>query len=431
VATDTQPPHPSGLQVAVIGAGPAGFYASEALLKAGARVDLIDRLPFPHGLVRYGVAPDHQHTKGATKLFDRTAGMPGFRFFGNVEFGTDLELKQLREQYHAVLLCVGCQAGRRLGIPGEDLASCYSSLSFVNGYNGHPDAVDFAPDLSSEAAVVVGNGNVALDVARLLLKPSEALQETDIPEAVLAGFAQSKIRTVHVLGRRGLEHSSFRSPEIAELAKMESLQVEIRNPEIANEPEERAQQKVVATIQALTTPRPTASRKLILHYHTKVVDWDGSRARCVDTRLTETAARKTEAQGSTADIPAGLLVSCIGYLGVEQSDLPFDHGTIPNAAGFVQPGVYVAGWIKRGPSGLIGNNKACARESAERLLADFADQELTPREPDWFGSMSKPTFSYDDWLALDSEEKARGKILDRPRIKFRTAAEAAGFLEKS
>lgn len=454
----------SPLRVAVVGAGPAGFYAAEHLLKQheGASVDVFDRLPTPFGLVRAGVAPDHQKIKNVTRVYDRTADRPGFRFFGNVDYGTDITLSDLRRHYHAVVFTTGAQIDRRLGIPGEDLPRSHSATEFVAWYNGHPDFRELEFDLSQKAAVIVGVGNVAVDVARILCRTHEELAATDIADYALEALRESRIEDVYVLGRRGPSQAAFTNPEAKELGELEGADLLIRpdeadpDPVSAEEMEanpDRLVSRKVEMMREFAGRSPSGKpRRLHLRFlvsPTAILpaqDGGVGAVEIVHNEIYRNArgGLRPRATDRIDSIPAGLVFRSVGYLGVALPDVPFreDWGVIRNEGGRVTdenadpvPGLYTAGWIKRGPSGVIGTNKACAVETMDLLLADSASGRLPAPEapsPDAAEATvrraSPGLFTFADWQKLDALETEAGERSGRPRVKFTTVSEMTAAL---
>ncbi len=449
--TDTNP-----LRVAIIGAGPTGFYAAEHLFKQKdvvVKVDVFDRLPTPFGLVRAGVAPDHQKIKSVTKAFDRIAANPNFRFYGYVEFGQDITLEDLREHYHQIFYATGAQSDRRMGIPGEDLQGSYPATEFVAWYNGHPDYRDHQFDLSQERAAVVGIGNVALDVARILCRTPEELAKTDIADYALEALSQSRVKEVYVLGRRGPAQAAFTNPEIKELGEMVDADITILPEEAELDPlsretleqsKDRATQKKVEILQAYARRKPTGKlRHLTIRFLVSPVELFGNEAgQIVAVRLVRNVLYATEAgtlrprhTDEFEEFPVNLVFRSVGYRGILLPGVPFNDswGVILNQKGRVldpdtqQPvvGEYTAGWIKRGPSGVIGTNKPDALETVNCMMEDLAKGSiLNPSQPEveaveaLIRQRQPDYFSYEDWLRLDALEVARGKELGRPRLKF-------------
>jgi ferredoxin--NADP+ reductase len=457
------------LRVAIIGAGPAGYYAAEALFRQDAvavEVDLYDRLPTPYGLVRAGVAPDHQKIKFVTSAFDKTAGHPGFRFFGHVEFGKDLTLEDLRDHYHQIVFTTGAQTDRRMGIPGEDLAGSHPATEFVAWYNGHPDFRECRFDLSGERAVVVGVGNVAVDVARILCRTPEELATTDIADHALAALRESRIREVVLLGRRGPAQAAFTNPEIKEMGELAGADVQARPEETELDPlsrqeleraPDRATARKVELLQGYARRAPTGKpRRLVLRFLVSPVALLGDAAgrvaaiRLVRNRLQATPAGslKAEPTGEHEELATGLVFRSVGYRGVPLPGVPFhdDWGVIWNERGRVldpvtrQPvvGEYAAGWIKRGPSGVIGTNKPDAAETVACMLEDLArGVVLAPAYPDpaaieaLVRQRQPRVVSYADWRRLDAIEIAAGKAAGRPRVKLTRVEEMLAALGRA
>jgi ferredoxin/flavodoxin---NADP+ reductase len=444
------------LRVAIVGAGPTGYYATEALLKQPGvvvEVDLFDRLPTPYGLVRLGVAPDHQKIKAVMAVFDRVAGDPRFRFFGCVELGKHLTVDDLRRHYHQVLYATGAQTDRRMGIPGEDLTGSHPATEFVAWYNGHPDYRDYTYDLSQERVAVVGVGNVAVDVARILCRTPEELARTDIADHALAALGQSRVREVWLLGRRGPAQAAFTNPELKELGELAGADLIVRPEEVELDPvsrkaldegEDRAARKKVELLQDLARRAPRGKpRRLYLRFLVSPVALEGDAAgrvqamRLVRNELVATATGTLQAQptGMEETTPVGLVFRSVGYRGVALAGVPFHEswGVILNDRGRVldaatrQPlvGEYTAGWIKRGPTGVIGTNKPDAAETVACMMEDLAaGATLAPGEPgreaiERLVRERQPKFvSWADWRRLDAVEVERGRAADRPRVKF-------------
>lgn len=459
--------HP--LRVAIIGAGPAGFYAAEHLFKQkqlSVQVDLYDRLPTPFGLVRIGVAPDHQKIKSVTAVFDRLAQKPNFRFFGYVELGRDISVAELREYYHAIIYTTGAQTDRAMNIPGADLAGHHPATEFVAWYNGHPDFRDCQFDLSQERVAVVGIGNVAMDVARILCRTPNELKKTDIADYALEALSQSKVKEVYILGRRGPAQAAFTTPEIKELGEMEDADVFTIPEEVALDPlseealaesADRGSMRKVEIIQSYANNQPTEKkRKLTVRFLVSPVELYGNEnghvcaMKLVHNRLTKTSAGSLRADPTdkTEILDVGLVFRSIGYMGVPLPGVPFNQswGVILNEGGRVidpdskKPvtGEYTAGWIKRGPSGVIGTNKPCAVGTVDLLLEDLqVGALLNPAHPqpeaiaDLIAQRQPQFFSYTDWRKLDEIEVARGEAQGRPRVKFTSVAEMLAALEKA
>jgi ferredoxin/flavodoxin---NADP+ reductase len=455
------------LRVAIVGAGPTGFYAAEHLFKHKdlvVEIDMFDRLPTPFGLVRAGVAPDHQKIKSVTHIFTRIAIKAGFRFFGNVEFGRDLSLDDLRDHYHQIIYCTGAQTDRSLNIPGADLEGHHPATEFVAWYNGHPDYRDYEFDLSQETAVVIGIGNVAMDVARILARSKEELAKTDIADYALEALAKSSIKTIYILGRRGPAQAAFTTPEIKELGEMQDADIFVLPEEAELDPlsqevvasgADRGTARKVQIIQSYAENKPSGkSKKIFLRLLVSPTEMFGDEdgrlkgMRLVHNELyaTEAGSLRPRATDKFEDIEAGIAFRSVGYRGVPLPGVPFNEswGVIFNEDGRVidpesgKPvvGEYTAGWIKRGPSGVIGTNKPDALETVEKMIDDLADGKLldpahpTAEEAEELVRQHQPNyFTFADWEKLDEIEVARGKALGRPRLKFtsvETMLEAAG-----
>jgi len=438
-------------RIAVVGAGPAGFYATGHLLDADAaiEVDLYDRLPTPWGLVRGGVAPDHPKIKAVSKVFEKIAEKPGFRMFGNVEIGRDLTHEELMRHYDAVIYAYGAQADRRMGIPGEDLPGSLPATAFVAWYNGHPDFRDLGPDLSVERAVVIGNGNVAVDVARMLVLAPDELAPTDTADHAIAAFAGSAIRDVVIAGRRGPLQAAYTNPELLELGELEIADVVVDPAEAALDPlsaEDLAaaappdQRNVETVLEYAARARTAKPRSVTLRYLVSPVEIRGE-GRVEEIVLVRNRLERADdgtlravATDETETIPCGLVLRSVGYRGLPVEGVPFDERrcTIPHAEGRAldadgrpMPGVYCTGWIKRGPSGVIGTNKKDAVETADALLADLAAGRLpAPAEPTveaveaLLADHRPDAIGYGHWQALDAHERALGEPQGRPRVKI-------------
>jgi ferredoxin--NADP+ reductase len=444
------------LRVAIIGAGPTGFYAADHLLRETGvvvEVDLFDRLPTPFGLVRGGVAPDHQKIKSVTAAFDKVAANPRFRFFGNVELGKDLSVDDLRRHYHQVVYCTGAQTDRRMGIPGEDLRGSHPATEFVAWYNGHPDYRDLTFDLSVERAAVVGVGNVAIDVARILCRTPDELAQTDIADHALEALRTSRIREVYLLGRRGPAQAAFTNPDINEVGELADADITVpaREAELDEasraalaQASDRGTMKKVEIIKSYADrPRTGKSRLLVLRFLVSPVELIGddtghvTAMKLVRNTLTATptGTLQAKATGETEILPVGLVFRSVGYRGVPLPGVPFNDswGVILNEKGRVldpatrQPlvGEYTAGWIKRGPSGVIGTNKPDAAETVQAMLEDVATGRTMQPAESTAAALERLVrerqahcFSYADWQKVSEQEVAKGRACGRPRVKF-------------
>jgi len=433
------------LRVAVVGAGPAGFYAADALLKAEdprVEVDMLDRLPTPWGLVRLGVAPDHENIKAVSRAFEKTAARPGFRFFGNVEVGSTVSHDELVGLYDAVVYTVGAQTDRQLGIPGEDLPGSWAATEFVAWYNGHPDFQDLEFDLSHERAIVVGNGNVAIDCARMLSLTAEELAPTDTTQPAVDAICGAGIREIVMLGRRGPVQAAFTPPELKELGELAGADVVVDPADLALDPaseaalaadRERAHRNY-DLLREFASREPTGKpRRIVLRFLVSPVailgDGKVDAVEVVRNELVEENGRLVARPTSETEvIPAGIVLRSVGYQGVALAGVPFDERscTIPNAGGRVEGAerTYVAGWIKRGPSGVIGTNKKDATETVELLLEDARAGKLAATAR---GDLERALedkdaafVEYAGWQAIDTAERGAGEPLGRPRVKLTT-----------
>jgi ferredoxin--NADP+ reductase len=375
------------MRVAVVGSGPAGFYAAGALLSADppAEVDVIERLPTPWGLVRLGVAPDHPKLKTVSRAFERIADRPGFRFLGNVEVGRDLHHADLVRLYDAVIYAVGAQTDRRLGIPGEDLPGSWAATELVAWYNGHPDYQRLEFDLDVERAVVIGNGNVALDVARMLALTHEELAPTDATDASIAAIERSPIREIVVVGRRGPAQAAFTTPELQEMGELAGADAVVDPADLEGaEPHGTNAERNLAVLHELAAREPEGKPRRVVFrfFRSPVAILGDERVEGIELVRNELDANeRAVATEEHETLSCGLVFRSVGYRGVELPEVPFDSagGTIPNEGGRVEPGVYAAGWIKRGPTGVIGTNKKDATETVELLLEDAAAGRLEPK----------------------------------------------------
>jgi ferredoxin--NADP+ reductase len=447
LATQSQP-----LRIAIIGAGPAGFYASETLLKQRdlvLTIDIFNRFPTPFGLVRDGVAPDHQSIKAVVRVFDKILADPRVRFFGNVTYGVDIHHQDLKQFYDQIIYAVGAQADRRMGIPGEEMSNVFPALSFVGWYNGHPDYGDLPIDLSGARAVVVGNGNVAMDVTRMLVLSPDALQKTDIADHALEKLRKSKVREVVLLGRRGAAQAAFTTPEIKELGKLEGVDVVVDPANIELDPASLADIEADRTAKAnleclrgyAARTEHTAPRRITIRFLASPAEIMGVNGQMTGVKIEHNelvvdpnGGLRSKGTGTFELIEAGLVLRSIGYRSVPIEGVPFDHATstINNIAGQVVhpntgevvPGEYVVGWAKRGPTGLIGNNKPDSAATVGAMLADLPTLQGIRddlRDPSRMVALLRERgidyVTYQDWKILDRYEVATGSEQGHPRVK--------------
>ncbi len=437
------------LRVAIVGSGPSGFYATEALIKSelNVEIDLIERLPAPFGLVRSGVAPDHPKLKQAIEVYKKIAQNPQFNFVGNVTVGKDVKAEELQETHHAVIYTCGAETDRKLGIPGEDLQGSYTATEFVGWYNGHPDYRDRTFDLSHETAIVIGQGNVAADVSRILAKSVDELKHTDISQHALDALAESKIKTIYVVGRRGPAQAKFASKELKEFLEIQNCRAYIDPKELelnATSQQElemkegRGNKKNVEIFQKFAESEDAGKPRTCISTFLKSpirLEGNGRLEKVVFEHNVldgEPFKQSCKGTGETMEIECGILFRSIGYNGVPIPGVPFYDrwGTIPNEegritseqGGDVVTGLYTAGWIKRGPSGIIGTNRACAVESVDKLLEDIS--KLDADKPGRIAlykildANGAKHINYPQWEKIDAAEVAAGEPKDKPREKF-------------
>jgi ferredoxin--NADP+ reductase len=452
--------------VAIVGSGPAGFYAAEALQKSapGVSIDLFERLPTPFGLVRGGVAPDHPKIKSVTRVFERIASHPGFRFFGNVQIGRDITATELREHYDAVLYAVGAESDRHLGIPGEHLPGSHAATELVAWYNGHPDYADREFDLSRSAAAVIGIGNVTMDAVRILARAADHLATTDLATHALKALRGANLSELHIFARRGPAQAACTTPELRELGELEGVDVIVDPRDLALDPasvdhlaaaEDRTAENNLTILRHWAERGSTgAPRRIVFHFNASPVELCGDARveaiRVVRNRLVPDGRGSVRAVPTDEfmTVPVGLVFRSVGYRGLELPGLPFDarQGVIPNVGGRVVEapgsdtpirGVYVAGWIKRGPQGIIGTNKACAAETVDHVLADSVSGRLAPAryradELDrLLAERGIDVTSWTDWQAIDRAEVERGRAAGRPREKFTSVEEMLEVVRQS
>ena len=418
-------------KIAIVGAGPGGYFTAQAFQKAQNEeltfsIDMIERLPTPWGLVRSGVAPDHPKIKTVSKVFEKIAKEDGFRLFANVELGKDVLLKDLREAYDAVVLATGSTTGRKLGIKGEDHPNCLSAADFVPWYNAHPDFTDVKVDLDTDTAVVIGAGNVAMDVARMLAIDPAELDPTDTAEHALAVFKSSKIRKVIICGRRGPEHAAFTAPELRDLPKLEHTDVYIDQTQI-NEANLRVEQMgevekdLKNNLEAMRLiaehSKKGVERKLEIKFLAAPIEIKGSyKVEEVVFALNEVKDGKVVASGNIFSIKAGLVVSAIGYDCVEYPGVKIENGRIANIAGHVEHNVYVTGWAKRGPVGVIGTNKSDSADVVDLILGTLKEPKNTTGIEGLLNSEHQ-IIDQVGWEKINASEVISGELAGKPRIK--------------
>ena len=418
-------------KIAIVGAGPAGYFTAQAFQKAQNEeltfsIDMIERLPTPWGLVRSGVAPDHPKIKTVSKVFEKIAKEDRFRLFANVELGKDVSLKDLRENYDAVVLATGSATGRKLGIKGEDLPNCISAADFVPWYNAHPDFKDVSVDLDTDTAVVIGAGNVAMDVARMLALDPAELDPTDTAEHALKVFKTSKIRKVIICGRRGPEHAAFTAPELRDLPKLEHTDVYIDQAQI-NEANLRVEQMgevekdLKNNLEAMRLiaehSKKGVERKLEIKFLAAPIEIKGSnKVEEIIFSINEVKNGKVSATDKTFSIKAGLVVTAIGYDAVEYPGVKIENGRIVNIAGHVEHNIYVTGWAKRGPVGVIGTNKSDSADVVDLII----DSLREPKNAAGIEGLLKSGHQIIDqvgWEKINASEVISGELAGKPRIK--------------
>ncbi|MBI4376384.1 MAG: FAD-dependent oxidoreductase [Elusimicrobia bacterium] len=459
IATPQRP-----LRIAIIGSGPSGFYAAEALLKEkniSVAVDMFDRLPTPYGLVRGGVAPDHQKIKNVIMVYEKVAASPSFRFFGNVKLGRDIQVEDLRQHYDQIVYAVGNESDRRLGIPGEDLSGNHSATAFVGWYNGHPDYREESFDLSVESVAVVGIGNVAMDVTRILAEHPDKLASTDIADYALQALRQSRVKTIYLLGRRGPAQAAYSPAEIQEIGSLESADLVIDPKEaqldelsasLLKEPEDKKNVDYVQNVAA--RGEGSRARKVRLRFCASPVEALGQGGRVTAVKIEKNrlvsdgrGGVKAQGAGIFETLPVGLIFRSVGYRGIPIPGVSFDEraGKIPNAEGRVLggdnkplPGQYVVGWAKRGPSGLIGTNRADSVATVKGMLEDLAAGALKPAPADPHHALPallerrKVRYvTFPDWKRLDALERERGARSGKIREKFTCVEDMLSALENA
>ncbi|HET6510170.1 MAG TPA: FAD-dependent oxidoreductase [Baekduia sp.] len=451
--TDIAPDSAPSPRAVIVGAGPSGFYAADQLLGAGFEVDVLDALPTPFGLVRAGVAPDHPKIKSVTRVYEKTAKKDGFRFFGGIRLGEHIRRAELLERYDVVLYALGTSDDNRLGIPGEDRPGVHGATQFVAWYNGHPDAADYDYNLDVERAVVIGNGNVAMDVARMLVLHPDELAPTDTADHAIEVLAASKVTEVVLLGRRGPAQAAFTNPELRELADLERAGVEVDITDLEldaasakwlqEEADPTAQRNVEVLREYAAASPKDASHRIVLKFLRSPVEilGEGQDGAVTGIKVVRNEIQAGEggrlsavATGDEEVIECGLVLRSIGYRGRPVDDVPFDDrrglirndgGRVCDASGDAHSGEYVVGWIKRGPSGVIGTNKKDAADTVAKIVEDRDAGKLNApaiTDPDaiaaFYAERAPDAVTWAGWQAIDAHEKASGEPHGRPRVKL-------------
>ena len=449
------------LQVAIVGSGPAGFYAADALLKQKdltVQIDLYDRLPTPYGLVRFGVAPDHQKIKAVIRVYERIAASPHLRFFGNVKVGSNLSVQELRKHYDQIVYAVGCETDRRLGIPGEDLQGSHTATEFVAWYNSHPDYIERSFDLSHKCAAVVGVGNVAMDVTRILSKDQDELVHTDIAGYALEVLRKGQVEEVVILARRGPKQAAFSFHEIEEIGSLKGVDLVVDPKEMELDEASKASPGKERRMEYLTQKSKAGEgsqrRKVRLRFCVSPVEILGENGRVTAVKIEknelypdEKGEIRSRGMGQYEVIPVGVIFRSIGYQGVPLPGVPFDEarGIICNqegrvtdsVSGQIVPNEYAVGWAKRGPTGLIGTNKSDSAATVEKMLEDIegksakVDLEKRPEAVDRMLAGKKlQVVTFEDWKLLDQQEVEAGKRLGKLREKLLTVSAMLEVIEE-
>ena len=421
----------SKYKVAIVGAGPSGFFAAQALQNSQTddlkfEIDMIERLPTPWGLVRTGVAPDHPKIKTVSKVFEKIAAEPGFRFLGNIDLGKDITIENLRDRYDAVVLATGSGLGRKLGIPGEELRGSLSAADFVPWYNGHPDYVNVDVPLDGKVAVIIGAGNVAMDCGRILAINPEELDSTDTAPHALAALHKSSIREVHIAARRGAEHAAFTAPELRDLPKLEHTDVHLNADEVAQalarasalgEPEKEVRNNLEAMRIIAENPLAGRDRSLHLQFLLAPKEIVGTeRVEGITFSINRVDGEKVVDTGETLTISCQLVISAIGYTAEPLASVPEDKGKIKNIDGRVEGNMYVVGWAKRGPSGVVGTNKSDAADVIKLLIEDLNAPKNSQGIEDLLPA-GHVVVDQEKWLRINASEVAAGEALGKPRLK--------------
>lgn len=430
------------VSVAIIGTGPAGFYTADALIKKGVdcTIDLIDRLPTPYGLIRFGVAPDHQTTKKVSRAFEKTAVAEACRFFGNVEVGRDVSLAEMREMYDAVVLAVGAGHDRLAGIPGEDKKGVIGSATFVGWYNAHPDLRHLDPDLNTRNVVVIGNGNVAIDIARVLVKTREEMADSDLPEYATAAIEASPITDVYMMGRRGPIEAKFTNVELREMGELknavplvDAAQLPDEVGDLDNPRDQRLKEKNLATLKEFTKFKVADAAKHVHFgfYANPVEILGGDHVEGLRLEKTKVEEGRAVGTGEFFEIECGLVIPAVGYRSLPVADVPFDDkkSIVVHDDGRVAPGLYAVGWVKRGPSGVISTNRPDGVAAAEHIAEDCGAGGKPGRTAlsALLAERGIRVVDFDDWKKIESAEIAAAEG-PAPRRKFETLTEMLDVL---
>ena len=432
------------VKVAIIGSGPSGFYAAESLTKhaADVQVDIIERLPSPYGLIRGGVAPDHQTTKRVARSYERTALKPQVRFYGNIEVGRDIGLEEIRDMYDAVVLAVGAPLDRGLGIPGDDKEGVYGASAFVGWYNGHPDFRDLSPRLDGQNVVVIGNGNVAVDIARVLVKTPQEMAGTDLVGYAASAIEASPVTDVHMLGRRGPVEAKFTNVELREMGRLEDCAPVVDPAQLPaaiegefSDRDRRVQERNLATLHEFTRADATGRNKRVYFsfYARPVEILGGQFVRGLKVERTEVLDGRSVGSGEFRELECCAVIAAIGYRGAQLGGVPFDErlGIVVNQNGRIDDGLYAVGWIGRGPVGVIGTNKPDGDTVAAQIAADGGDPQKPGRDELelYLKERGRRWVSFADWQLIDRLEVQRAPD-GAPRCKFTSAEEMLAALEQ-
>lgn len=435
---------PRPVSIAIVGAGPSGFYAAEALLARGldCRIDILESLPTPYGLIRFGVAPDHEHTKRVVRSYERTAQDKRVHYYGNVSLGDDLTVRELRALYDAVILAVGASLDRKLAVEGGALPGVYGAAEFVGWYNGHPDFLDHEPDLDTEAVAIIGNGNVALDVARVLVKTPEEMLGTDLPDFAARAIHGAPIRDVYLIGRRGPLEAKWTNVELREMAKLADCQPLVDPTQLPDKVEgemssrdRRLKERNLATLRSFLEVKPAGKRKRLhfLFYARPLAVLGSERVEGLRLERTRVESGRTIGLGESFELPCGAVVAAIGYRSRPIEGVPFDdkRGVVANRQGRVAKGLYVVGWAMRGPTGVIGSNKSDADLVAEHVAADLSagNKPGRPALEELLEERAVAWVSFEDWKRIEAAEIAEAEH-DAPRRKLIRIRDMLEVLQK-